>query len=504
MELIAYFKALIDFLTFYNIILMAFSMTIGIIVGALPGLSAVLGIALLTGITYSFDTATAMIMMIGVYIGAIYGGSFASILINIPGTGSAVATCFDGYPLAKQGKATDAIIAARLASFIGSFVGFICYVIFTPLIIRIALSFTSAEYFWLAIFGVFIIGALSSPDLPIKGWISGLIGLMLSFVGLEDIGAYNRFSFGIPQLTSGIPWVPLMVGFFGVPQIAKFIRDTKEFEMMKQLKKTMNFLRVIKQHLIGIIKWASLGVAIGAIPAVGENIAALVAYGVAKKDSRRPEKFGTGVIEGVMAPEVANNSAVGGAIIPMLTLGVPGSPPTAVLMGALIMRGIRPGPMLAIENPAFIYNMGAWIFWGTIMLLVIGILISRPISQVLKIPPKILAPLIAVICVVGTFSVSSEIFDIKLLIIFGTIGYIMDKYGFSAGPLVLGFVLGPLTDANFRRTLDLAHGNPLALINRPISFLIFLAVSLMLLNYFPSFKRVKDCILSKVKRIRKE
>lgn len=503
MEWLIYFKAIIGFLTPYNVILMAFAMTLGIIVGVLPGLSAVLGIALLTGITYPFDTTTAMIMMMGVYIGAIYGGSFSSILINIPGTGSAVATCFDGFPLAKQGKATDAIIASRLASFIGSFVGVLCFLIFTPLIIRIALNFTSAEYFWLAIFGVFIIGALSAPDLPIKGWISGLIGLMLSYVGLEDICGYNRFSFGIPQLTSGIPWVPLMVGFFGVPQIARFIRDIKEFEMMKQLKKTMNFAQVIKSHIVGIVKWSFLGAGIGAIPAVGENIAALVAYGVAKKDSPHPEKFGTGVIEGVIAPEVANNSAVPGAIIPLLSLGVPGSPPTAVLMGALIMRGIRPGPMLSIEHPTFVYEMGAWIFWGSIMLFVIGILISKPVSLVLKVPPKILAPLIAVICVVGTFSVSSEIFDIRLLILFGTIGYIMDKYGYSPGPLVLGFVLGPLTDANFRRTLDLAHGNPLALINRPISFLLFFTIVLMLLNYYPPFKKAKNRIMDKLKRRQK-
>lgn len=501
MEWIFYFKAIMDFITPYNVFLMAFAMILGIIVGVIPGLSAVLGIALLTGITYPFDTTTAMIMMMGVYIGAIYGGSFSSILINIPGTGSAVATCFDGFPLAKQGKGTDAIIAARLASFIGSFIGFFCFLIFTPLIIKIALNFTSAEYFWLAIFGIFVIGALNPPDLPIKGWTSGLVGLMLSFVGLEDICGYNRFSFGIPQLTTGIPWVPLMVGFFGVPQIAKFIRDIKEFEMMKQLKKTMNFLRVIKNNFIGIIKWSFLGVGIGAIPAVGENIAALVAYGVAKKDSPNPEKFGTGVIEGVIAPEVANNSAIPGAIIPLLSLGVPGSPPTAVLMGALIMRGIRPGPMLSVEHPTFIYEMGAWIFWGTIMLLIIGILISKPVSLILKVPPKILAPLIAVICVVGTFSVSSEVFDIKLLVIFGTIGYIMDKYGYSPGPLVLGFVLGPLADANFRRTLDLAHGNPLALINRPISFLLFLIILLIILNYFAPFKKAKNKIFNKLKAI---
>jgi putative tricarboxylic transport membrane protein len=301
-------------------------------------------------------------------------------------------------------------------------------------------------------------------------------------------------------LLSGVPWVPLMIGFFGVPQVAKVLRDAKKFDIMAQQKKTIKILKTIRSNVKGIFKWAALGVGIGAIPGVGENIAAWAAYGVAKKDSSHPEKFGTGAIEGVLAPEVANNSAIGDTIIPLLSLGVPGSPPTAVFMGALMLHGIRPGPMLAIENPTFIYEMGAWLFWGSIMLLVIGILTAKPMSLVLKVPPRIIGPLIAVLCVIGTFSVSSEPFDIKLLVIFGIIGYILDKYGYHAGPLVLGFILGPLTDANFRRTLDLAHGNLLALINRPISFLLFFATILMLLNYFPPFRRAKERLFSMIKR----
>lgn len=486
-----FFKAIIDFISPYNLGLMAFSMTLGIVVGVLPGLSATLGLALLTGITYSYPKETAMVIMIGLYIGAIYAGSLSAILINIPGTGSAAATCLDGYPMAKQGKATDAIITARIASFIGSLVGLLCFVIITPLVIRIALNFTSPEYFWLGIFGILICGSLSSPDLPIKGWIAGMIGMMLSYVGLEDIGAYERFTFGIPELISGVPWVPLMIGFFAIPQIVKLIKGAKEFEVMKQYKGTIKILKVIKKNLISIVQWALIGVGIGALPGVGENIAAWAAYGIAKRNSRYPEKFGTGVIEGVMAPEVANNAAIGGAIIPMLALGIPGSPPTAVLMGALMLHGLRPGPMLSIENPTFIYEMGAWLFWGTVMLFVIGMLSAKPMSQILKIPPKILAPLIAVLCVVGAFSVSSETFDIKLLIVFGTVGYIMDKYGYSAGPLILGFILGPLTDANFRRTLYLANGNLLSLINRPISFILFFATAFILLRNLQYFKRAK-------------
>lgn len=497
MEFLEFFKAIIDFVSVYNIALMAGAMVLGIVVGTLPGLSATIGIALLTGITYSFQKSTAMIMMMGLYIGAIYAGSLSAILINIPGTGSAAATCLDGHQLAKKGKAEDAIIIARIASFIGSLIGLLCFLVLTPLIIKIALNFTSAEYFWLSIFGIFICGSLAAPDLAIKGWIAGLIGMMLSYVGLEDIAAYERFTFDIPQLISGVPWVPLMIGFFGIPQIIKLVRNARDFEIMGTSKKSIKIFWELKLHAAGILKWALLGVGIGALPGVGENIAAWAAYGMAKRDSDHPEQFGTGVIEGVMAPEVANNAAVPGAIIPLLTLGVPGSPPTAIFMGALMLHGIRPGPMMQFENPTFVYEMGAWLFWGTVMLLVVGILMAKPLSMVLKVPPKILAPLIAVLCIVGTYSVSTDPFDLKLVVLFGIAGYLLDKYGYSPGPLVLGFILGPLTDANFRRVLDLNHGNPLALINRPISFLFFLATIIILLNYFIPFSVIKKAVMKK-------
>ncbi len=491
MEFLSFFTEIVRFVSIPNLGLMALSMLLGIIVGTLPGLSATIGIALLTGITYGFDKSTAMIMMIGLYIGAIYAGSLSAILINIPGTGSAAATCLDGYPLAKQGKATDAIITARIASFIGSLIGLLFFLLLTPLIKTLALKFTSAEYFWLSIFGVLICGSLAAPDLPIKGWIAGMLGMMLSYVGLEDIGAYERFTFGIPQLITGVPWVPLMIGFFGIPQIVKMVKSSSEFEIMQQNRSTIRIWQEIRKHFFGIMKWATVGVGIGALPGVGENIAAWVAYGMAKKSSKHPEAFGKGAIEGVMAPEVANNSAVGGAIIPLLTLGVPGSPPTAILMGALMLHGIRPGPMLQYENPTFIYEMGAWLFWGTIMLFLIGLLTAKPMSQILKIQPRILAPMIAVLCIIGTYTVSTDLFDLRLVVVFGLVGYLLDRYGYSAGPLILGLILGPLTDVNFRRVMDLHQGNPLALINRPISFIFFAAVVLTLGSSYLSSRKQK-------------
>jgi putative tricarboxylic transport membrane protein len=460
---------------------MAFAMTLGIVVGALPGLSATIGIALLTGITYSFSKNTAMIMMIGLYIGAIYAGSLSAILINIPGTGSAAATCLDGYPLAKKGMASDAIMVSRTGSFLGSLVGLIIFLFLTPLIRRIALSFTSAEYFWLSIFGVLICGTLASRDFPVKGWIAGLIGMMISFIGMEDIHSYARFTFGSLHLVTGVPWVPLMIGIFGIPQIVNLIRQPGQTQIVAQAKVRIRIFKVLKRNLFRILEWVAIGTGIGALPGVGENIAAWVAYGVAKNESKESEKWGTGVIEGVLAPEVANNAAIFGALITLLTLGVPGSPPTAILMGALRLHGLRPGPMLMYDDPGFIYEMGGWLFWGTVMLFVIGLITAKPMSLILKVPPKILAPLIGVLCIVGTYTVSTEIFDLKLVVLFGFIGYILDKYGYNRGPLILGVILGPLTDANFRRVMHLNDGNPVALINRPISILFFISIVVMIL-----------------------
>lgn len=498
-DLLGFGQAILEFAAPRYLVLMATSMFLGIVVGTLPGLSATIGIALLTGITYSFNPTTAMIMMVGLYIGAIYAGSLSAILINIPGTGSAAATLLDGHPLARKGMASDAILVARTASFLGSFIGVLAFVLFTPLIRNIALSFTSAEYFWLSIFGIMICGSLASQDLPAKGWIAGFLGMMVSYVGMDTIHNYERFTFGNINLITGIPWVPMMIGTFGVPQIIKLVRRSADFEVIKTAKVQIRIIPVIRRNLFGILRWALIGIGIGALPGVGENIAAWVAYGEAKSRSKEPEKWGTGVVEGVMAPEVANNTAIAGALIPLLTLGVPGSPPTAILMGALRLHGLRPGPMLAFDNPSFIYQMGGWLFWGTIMLFVVGWLTARPMSLIMKIPPKILAPLIATLVVVGTFAVSSSLFDLRLVIFFGLLGFILDRYGYSLGPFILGVILGPLTDANFRRVMHMNDGNVLALISRPISLVFSAGIVLVVLGNVVPYRRILAKVLRRLR-----
>ena len=492
-------QAIFRFADLWHLGLMAISMVLGIIFGSLPGLNATLGIALLVGITYPFGPTTACIMMMGLYVGAIYAGSLSAILVNIPGTGSAAATCLDGHMLARQGKAIDAIIAARAASFVGSMLGVLLFVVCAGIFVDIALEFTSPEYFWLCIFGIFITGSLAAPDLPIKGWIAGLIGLMLAFVGLEDLFAYERFTFGNMQLLNGLPWVPMMIGLFAVPQIVNLINESQRMATMGRSKKSIKIFKVLKDNAIGIVKWTLLGVGIGALPGVGENIAAWAAYGMAKNSSKHPEMFGKGSIEGVLAPEVANNAAIAGAVLVLLVLGVPGSPPTAVLMGALQVHNIRPGPMLGIDYPTFLYDMGAWLFWATIMLLVIGIASARPMTYILRVPPRILAPLIAILCVCGTYSVSNNMFDVQVLVVTGILGYVLERFGYHPAPMVLGFVLGQLADNSFRRALDLREGNPIALIDRPIAFIFFAITVIVLVQHIPAVRRARARVVTTLK-----
>jgi putative tricarboxylic transport membrane protein len=486
---------LVDLVTLQNMLLMAGSMIIGITFGVLPGLSATVGIAMFTGLTYSFSLDSALIVLMGVYIGAIYGGSVSAILINIPGTGSAAATCLDGYPLALKGESGNANILARIASVIGTFFGMIVFLFFTPLMTRLALQFTSPEFFWLAIFGILICGSISSTGLIIKGWIAGFIGILMAMVGMEDIQGWQRLTFGIRDLITGIPFVPMTIAFFGIPQIVKTMKSERgAIVEIKDLKKKLQIFPLIKNNFFRIIRWGFIGVGIGAVPGVGENIAAWVAYDDARRSCKNGKDFGTGVYEGVMAPETANNAAIGGAIIPLVSLGIPGSPPAAMLLGALMLHGIRPGPMLSVEHPEIISQLGAIIFWGTVFLFILGMLMTRLMSLVLKVSPKILMPLIAVLCVVGVYSYNLNSFHLALVFVCGIAGYLLDKMNYSSAPLILGLILGNMADAFFRRALYISHGSVISLINRPISFIFFMACLITVLNQFGFWKRIKSIL----------
>jgi putative tricarboxylic transport membrane protein len=471
--------AIVNFISVKSLLVLFASSALGMIVGALPGLTATLGIVLLTGLTFSMSPGDAMTILMGVYVGAIYGGSITAIMINVPGTGSAAATCLDGYPLACKGEGASAIRVTRAASIVGTLLGAIALATITPLITKLALQFTSAEYFMLALFGVLICGSVSASDLSIKGWIAGLFGVFIALVGIDMIQARERFTFGIPSLKSGINVIPAMIGFFAIPQILKTLkhgRGSSIKERNPDAAGKVNTLDMLRKHISLILRTSAIGVGIGALPGVGENIAAWLAYDHGKKTSKNPELFGTGCYEGVIAPETANNAAIGGALIPMLSLAVPGSPPTAVLMGALLLHGIRPGPMLVQEFPMFTYEICVLLFFASIMLWVVGVTLAKPINKIIDIPHGILMPIVAVLCIIGAYSLNLSRFDLVMMFVFGVIGYIFETMGYPSAAIVLGMILGGLLDENFRRALIVNDGNIGVFVTRPISLIFFLGV----------------------------
>lgn len=460
---------------------MAWATFLGIVVGALPGLTATMTIALLSGLTYGVDPRVAIPILISVYCGAIYGGSQSAILVNIPGTPSAAATTLDGYPLARKGEAGPAIGLATTASFIGGVLGVLAVAVATPLLAQVALEFGSWEYFLLAVFGIVISGNLTAEDLPIKGWISGFIGLLLSMVGLEGIHAFPRFSYGNVQLAAGISLIPALIGLFGIAEVLAVLKDIKPRKVESQLTRIVPKIGEVLSHWKATFKAALVGIGIGLIPGVGEDVAAWVSYDVCKRTSPEKEKYGTGCYEGLVAAETANNACIGGAIIPMLALGIPGSGAAAVLLGGIWLHGIRPGPMIFFEFPAFPYELIGQLIVANVMMLILGLTITRFTVRVLEIKKEIFMPLVVVLCIIGAYAVNMRIFDVYLMLGFGLLGYALRIGKFPAAPMTLGIILGPMADENFRRALSIADGSLAPFFTRPISLgLVILIVLLML------------------------
>ncbi len=458
---------------------------LGIIFGMLPGLTATVGIAILTALTFQWDPGNAILVLISVYVGAIYGGSRSAILLNIPGTPASAATCLDGYPLSRSGNAAQALGLATTASFLGSMAGLVALSFLTPVLGGFALEFKSYEVFWLAVFGVAICGNLTAAGDPVKGWVAGLLGIMLSFVGMETIQGFRRFTFGVSELMAGFGIIPVLVGTYGIVEILSSLSDTTAEQRVPQIGRTLPHLRDVAANWVNIIRSGVIGVFTGVIPGVGENIGSFVAYDFAKRASKHPEKFGKGSIEGLIASETGNNAVVGGALVPVLALAIPGSPPAAVLLAALFLHNIRPGPMLVIENPMYMYRFSAMFLLASFAMFVLGILIVKPLLKLLMIRKSIMMPIILVLCMVGTYAIAGRRFDILVMIAFGLLGYPMRKLGYPEAPFVLGIILGPMVDENLRRGMLLSYGNPAAFFVSPIS------IALVIMTFFTLFGRTK-------------
>jgi putative tricarboxylic transport membrane protein len=488
-----FFESIVS--TFSNPVLLfhlSWSTLLGILVGILPGLTATLGVAILTTLTFGFPPEIAIPMLLCVYIGAIYGGSRTAIVLNIPGTPANAATTVDGFPLARSGMAGFALNVATIMSGIGSIIGAVFIVSLAPALGALALKFGSWEFAILAIFGTIIAGSLTAPKDPLKGGIAGFLGLMIAMIGLDEIVSFPRYTFGNIQLYGGISLLPVLVGVYGVPEILTSLKRVTKAEVVLDFSKSerkLSYLETIKKNALNLLRSGIIGVFIGVIPGVGEDVAAWVAYDAAKRMSKEPEKFGKGSIEGLTAAETANNACVGGAIIPVLTLAVPGSAPAAVLLAAMWIHGIKAGPLLPIQHPEMIgYVAGSFVI-ATILMVVFGLLVTRLFLKILLVPTEILMPIIFVLCVVGTYVLNGRLFDVWVMLLFGLLGYFMRINDFPAAPFVLGFILGPMADTNIRRALMLKNGDISPFFTRPISLVLIIAITLVVLSKYLPKKR---------------
>ena len=483
-----------------NILILLSSVMMGIMFGAMPGLTSTLGVALLTALTYGMDTPTAMLCLLAIYVGGTYGGSYASILINIPGTAASAATALDGYPLACKGEGGRAIGLTTTASAIGTIISMLFLVSISPLISYFALQFTSFEFFLLAFFGILISGTLTSPDLVIKGWIAGFLGLFLACVGRDQLQFFPRYTFGIAELDSGIEVVPVLIGAFGIPQIIQVLKDRFQIGETQKFQRILPEFGTIVRNIPRIIRSALIGVGIGSVPGIGEDIAAWVSYGTAKNTSKHPERFGKGEITAVLSTEVANNACVGGAMIPLLNLGIPGSPPAAMLLGALMLHGVTPGPMITFEHPTFIMEVAAILLLASLSMWVVGMLLAKQVVKVLRIPVQLFMPIIGILCIIGSYSLGLNIWNLYLMLPVGIISYFLIEMGYPIAPLVIGVILGPMADENLRRALMVSQGSFLPIFTRPVSLILFLVIVWTVISQFPAYRQFKNKLMDNVFR----
>ena len=476
------------FLSVFNLrfILILFSGSlIGLIIGALPGLSVTMATALLLSVTYSWPFYDAIALMIGVYVVGVYSGAISSILVNIPGTPASVATSFDGFPMSCKGNSKKALWIATVYSFIGTVFGLIVLSLIAKPLSKIALSFSPIDYFLLAFFGLTTVGSLTSKNI-LKGHISAFIGVMISMVGIDSIMGVPRFTFGSLNLQLGIPIVPVLIGLFGFSEVLEQIssQTSSQISLLNNNEK-VSIKEILKYWKISLIS-SAIGTIIGILPGAGAPVASLLAYDSAKKYTKNPEiPFGQGAPEGIAASESANNACIGGALVPMLTLGIPGDAVTAVMLSAFYVHGLRPGPLFIKENPQAFELIVLSTLIGSFFIIILGFLFIPVLSKVVLVPKKIMLPLIAILCIVGAYSVNSSLYEVSIMAIFGIIGFFMRKTGFSTAAMVLGLVLGEMMDSNFRRALSLS-GSVRELITgtflKPISIVIivFIAFSIFL------------------------
>lgn len=460
-----------------NFVLVLAGVLIGTLFGAIPGLTATLAIALLSQLTFSMDAISSMLLLLGIYAGGMYGGSITAITLRAPGAPANAAVVDDGYALTMQGKGGLAIGISNVAGVIGGLMSCIAMIFLAPLLAKFALLFGPAAFFAVMVFGLSAVFAVSGKSF-LKGMFSALLGLLLATVGYDPILPFARYNFGQAQLTRGLSFLPAVIGMFAFAEVIRLVTEYKGEENLEQIKvdRVWPTWKEIKESMRFMIRGGILGILIGILPGAGGTIASYVSYGDVQRNTKHPELIGKGSLEAIAGPESANNAVSGGAMIPMLTLGIPGDSVTAVLLGAMMIQGIQPGPLLFKQHLDVVYPIFAGMILSNIALLFIGMIVVRPISRIAMIKKPLLIAFLMIFGVIGAFASSNSLFDVLVAIVFGFLGYFMDRYGFPIAPVVLGMILGPMLENSLRQALITSEGSLMIFITHPISA-VFLAIA---------------------------
>jgi putative tricarboxylic transport membrane protein len=502
-------QGILALLTVQNVLLLAAGVLLGMIVGVMPGLGPSAGLAILLPLTFALDPTGAIIMLAAVYYGAMYGGTITSVLINTPGESATVASTFDGYPLARAGRAGPALVIAAVASFVAGTVGAVLISVAAPVTAAIAASFGPPELFLVVVAGLLTLIVVIGRN-RLLGALSALLGFALATVGIDIGGGAQRYTFGSAELINGIDFIPVAIGLFGIGEIFYTLwrgghREHLGYVRVSSRSRGFWPTRADYRESRGpILRGSFLGFLVGTTPGAGATVASLMSYNVEKSISRRPERFGKGAMAGLAGPEAANNAASAGAMVPLLTLGIPGSASTAVLIGAFLMWGLQPGPLLMEQNPEFAWGLIASMYLGNVMLLLVNVFCIPAFAQVARVPFRMLAPVIIALCVAGTYTVNGSIIEVGIMLGCGVLGFFMRRFGMSPAALVIALVLGPLAEETLRQTMVISGGDPSIFVQRTTSLvlLIVIAVLVLLPLLLPRVRRAVDARLAGIGRRR--
>lgn len=480
----------------YNLLLCFLGTIIGIVIGALPGFTSTMGIALFIPFTYSLPAAGGLIFLVSIYCASTYGGSISAILINTPGTPSAVITTIDGYEMTKNGEGGRALAMSVFSSLIGGLFSAFALLLIAPPLARLVLLFGPVEVFYLAIFGLSVIIGFSKGSL-VKGLISGVLGLLLATVGVDTISGTYRYTLDNVSLFEGLPIIPVVIGLFSACQVfalGEQKRKTIVQDIATFSDSAMPRLEDIRKNWFNMLRSSFIGTIVGIIPAAGMSIACAIAYNEAKRSSKHPEKFGHGSVEGVIASESANNGVTGGSLVPLLTLGIPGNTVSAIFLGGLLIHGLRPGMQLFTKHADIAYTLLIGLFVANIMMFVVGLFAAKRVVKVTTVSTDLLAPVIMVLCVVGSYAIRNNLFDVGVMFLFGGVGYLMKRWGYSAPSMILGIILGPMAEGEFRRAVMLSKGNISFFFSSPISIILLLLIAFTILG--PALRKKKQALSS--------